>query len=120
MNLRITKKRKEILDVLQSNHRTLSAADIHKKLPEIDLVTIYRNLELFVEEKLIKRIHLGTGQVQFEYQDEPHHHAVCIECEKIIHFTAPDAKLKKLLGIENFEVDEIEVTVRGVCAQRHK
>ena len=45
-----------MLEVLKKHHGTLSAADIHSKLPEIDLVTIYRNLDLFVKEKMIKLI----------------------------------------------------------------
>jgi len=116
MTLRITQKRQQILDVLKSHHGTLSAADIHKHLPEIDLATVYRNLDLFVKEKLIKQIHLGTEESQYEYQNIPHHHAVCVDCEKVIHFTAPDKKIKKLLGLEDFQVDEIEVTVRGICS----
>jgi len=115
MTIKLTEKRQQILDVLKKNHGTLSAAEIHKQLPDIDLVTIYRNLDLFTKEKIIKQVHLGTDEAQYEYQKVPHHHAVCIECEKVIHFTAPDAKIKKLLGLEDFQVDEIEVTVRGIC-----
>ena len=115
MTIRLTKKRQQILDVLQTHHGTLSAADIHQQLPAIDLVTIYRNLELFTEEKLIKQIFLGSNESRFEYQAEPHHHAVCTDCEKVIHFTAPTDEVKKLLGIEDFLVDEIEITVRGTC-----
>lgn len=115
MNIKLTEKRKLILDVLKKNHGTLSASDIHAQLPGIDLVTIYRNLDLFTKEKLIKQFHLSSGEAQYEHQPEPHHHAVCTKCEKVIHFTAPDSKIKKLLGLEDFEVDEIEVTVRGIC-----
>lgn len=119
MTLRLTQKRQQILDVLKKQHGTLSASDIHTCLPEIDLVTIYRNLDLFVKEKLIKQVHLGGGEAQYEYQNEPHHHAVCTNCEKVIHFTAPDEKIKKLLGLEDFKVDEIEVTVRGLCKKEN-
>jgi len=115
MSIKLTEKRNKILSVLKKKNGTLSAANIHKQIPEIDLVTIYRNLDLFTKEKLIKQVHLGTEEAQYEYQKEAHHHAVCVECEKVIHFTAPDAKIKKLLGLENFVVDEIEVTVRGIC-----
>ena len=100
----MTTKRQEILDVLQKNHGTMSAAAIHAALPNTDLVTIYRTLELFTKEKMIKQFHLTSGEAQYEFQTEPHHHAVCTSCEKVIHFTAPDQKLKKLLGIEDFEV----------------
>jgi Fe2+ or Zn2+ uptake regulation protein len=120
MTLRITQKRQQILDVLKKQHDTLSAAQIHTNLPQIDLVTIYRNLDLFVKEKLIKQIHLGKDEAQYEYQHESHHHAVCGECEKVIHFTAPEAKIIKLLGLEDFKVDEIEVTARGICNPKNR
>ena len=117
MPIKLTEKRNKILSVLQKAHSTLSAADIHEKIPEIDLVTIYRNLDLFTKEKLIKQVHLGTEEAQYEYQKEPHYPAVCTDCKKIIHFTAPDKHIKKALGLENFEVEEIEVTVRGTCTK---
>lgn len=114
----MTQKRHRILDVLKQNHGTLSASDIHAQLPDIDLVTIYRNLDLFTKEKLIKQLRLNAGETQYEFQDKPHHHALCTKCEKVIHFSAPDEKIKKLLGLNDFEVEELEVTVRGTC--RHK
>lgn len=115
MNIRLTKKRQQILDVLKSHSGTLSAADIHARLPDVDLVTIYRNLDLFVKEKLVKQFHLHSNEAVYEYQPEPHHHAVCTECERVIHFTAPDTDIVRLLGVTDFEVDELEVTVRGRC-----
>lgn len=120
MALKLTQKRHRILDVLKQNHGTLSASDIHAQLPDIDLVTIYRNLDLFTKEKLIKQLRLSAGEAQYEYQQEPHHHAICTECEKVIHFTAPDEKIKKLLGLEDFDVDELEVTVKGLCHHKDK
>ena len=108
----------QILDVLKQEHGALSAAQLHERLPELDLATIYRNLELFVADGTVKKLQLGGKEAQYEYQNEPHHHAVCTECEKVIHFKAPDEKIKRLLNIEDFNVDELEVTVRGVCTHR--
>ena len=115
MTIRLTKKRLGILKVLKQHHGTLSAQEIHKKIPHIDLVTVYRNLELFTQEKLIAEVHLGGNEMQYEYQKEPHHHAVCDSCHKVIHFKAPDKKIKKLLGLDDFVIEEIKVTVRGKC-----
>lgn len=120
MSIKLTEKRKDILAVLEKTRGTLTAAEIHKKLPDIDLATIYRNLDLFVKEKLIREIHFNKKEAQYEYQNESHHHAVCNECEKIIHFKAPDKKIMKLLGLDDFDVDEIEVTVRGTCRNKEK
>lgn len=118
MTIKLTPKRNKILHTLKLHHGTLSAAEIHQKLPDMDLVTIYRNLDLFVKEKMIKKIPLGTEEAQYEFQHEPHHHAVCTDCNKVVHFTAPSEKIKKLLGLKDFQVDEIEVTVRGICKNK--
>ena len=115
MEKKLTKKRQAILDVLKKQKEALSAVEVHALVPEVDLATVYRNLEWFTNEKLIKKLQLGSQEARFEYQHVPHHHAVCTECERVIHFTAPDEKIKKLLGVTDFEVDEIEVTVRGIC-----
>lgn len=119
MSIKLTKKRQAILDALKATHGALTAKEIHRALPGMDLVTIYRNLDLFVSEKLIKKLNLASAEAQYEYQEESHHHALCDHCERIVHFTAPDAKIKQLLGIEDFAVDEIEVTVRGTCKKHH-
>jgi len=119
MTLRLTKKRKAILDVLKNKREALSAAEIHALLPNIDLATIYRNLEAFAKEKLIRKLQFDSQEARFEYQTEPHHHAICNECEKVIHFKAPNEKITELLGIKDFAVDELEVTVRGVCNKKH-
>lgn len=116
--MRLTDKRRKILAVLKKHHGTLSAKELSNMLPEIDLVTIYRNLELFVAEKLIRRVHLDAGEAQYEYQPTPHHHAVCTDCNRVIHFTAPDEKIKKLLGLSKLEIEELEITVRGVCKNK--
>jgi Fe2+ or Zn2+ uptake regulation protein len=113
MKTKLTKKRQAILNVLKEERAALSAAEVHAFVPDIDLATIYRNLEYFTNEKLIKKLQLGSQEARFEYQHEPHHHAVCGQCEQVIHFAAPDQKIIKLLGLENFEVEELEVTVRG-------
>jgi Fur family transcriptional regulator, peroxide stress response regulator len=121
MSIRLTKKRQSILDFLKQQRRALSAKEIHEALYDIDLVTIYRNLELFAKEKLVAVLHLHGHEARYEYRTEPHHHAVCNQCEKIIHFTAPNEEIKRLLGLSDFEIEEIDVTVRGVCHKReHK
>lgn len=115
MTKRYSKKREQILHILEHSKAALSAGAIHDLLPEIDQVTIYRNLDLFVSEGVVKKLHFGGTETLFEFHRDPHHHAVCMDCEKVIHFTAPDEKIKKLLGLNDFKVHEMEVTVRGIC-----
>jgi Fur family peroxide stress response transcriptional regulator len=112
---RYSQKREDIKSTLMTNHGALSAAQIHATLPHIDLTTIYRNLEKFVEEGHVKKLILDGVEALYEYQTHPHHHAICDDCHKVIHFTAKDDRLKKLLQVEGFTIDTVEVTVHGTC-----
>ena len=103
------------MSALKQSKTALSAGSIHSLLPEIDKVTIYRNLDLIVFERLVKTLNFGGTETLYEYQHHPHHHAVCTDCDRVIHFTAQDEKIKKLLGLTDFQVTELEVTVKGIC-----
>ncbi|MFN3693013.1 MAG: Fur family transcriptional regulator [Candidatus Paceibacteria bacterium] len=114
MQKRFSQKREDIRQYLNDTPGAVSAAAIHHALPHINLTTIYRNLDLFVAEGDVKKITLG-GEALYEYQPHPHHHAVCDECHSVIHFTAPDEKIKQLLGLQDFTISNLELTVHGIC-----
>lgn len=118
--MRITKHRQEILDILDHQEDALSASDIHTKLPHINLATIYRNLESFVEAGTVTKVNFGNNEALYEIQDEPHHHAICDECNKVIHFTVNDKELIKEFSLPDFDIKNIEVTLRGTCTKKHQ
>ena len=117
MDIQFTKKRLQILEVLKASKDAVSASSIHSSLPQIDLATIYRNLDLFTKAGLVKKLQLDD-EALYEYQETPHHHAVCNNCDKIIHFTIPKKDLAKLVKVKDFIVEDVDVTVRGNC--RHE
>lgn len=118
---RFSKKRAEILALLETSQEALSAAEIHSALPHLDLATIYRNLELFVTDKVARKLHLtDTGEACYEVASELHHHAICTDCAEVLHFTAKNDVLIHALNIPDFDIDEIEVTVRGRHRRQHK
>ncbi len=113
--MKLTQKRKQILDYLQKHKGTISAQEISKALPTVDLATVYRNLELFVQEKVIKKHQFDGREAQYEYTEHDHHHAICTDCDKVLHFDAPKEKILKLLELKGFNPDDIEIIVRGRC-----
>lgn len=117
--MKITKHRQEIIDALDRSEDALSASDLHTSLPHINLATIYRNLESFVTAGVIKKLNFGDLEAQYEIQEEPHHHAICNDCGKIIHFTVNDKKLIKEFALEGFNIKDIEITLRGNCIDCH-
>lgn len=114
-DMRTSKYQKEIYETLESRHGAFSANSLHRLLPHINLVTIYRNLEKLHQEKRVRKMFLTGGEAIYEADQEAHHHAVCDSCQKIIHFHTEDQKIKKILNISEFEIEDIEIIVRGRC-----
>lgn len=113
--MRLTEKRKKILTTLKRQHGCVSARSLGKKLAGIDQATIYRNLDLFVKEGLARKFVFDGSESQYEYAQENHQHAVCNDCEKVIHFDVSDKEILKKLNIKNFDITSVELTVRGKC-----
>lgn len=112
---RRSKKREQILAVLEQASGALSAADIHARVPDIDLVTVYRNLEIFVSDGVVKKLDLDKGEAMYEYKEADHHHAICTDCDQVIHFHASDEQIMKLIDVPGFTPESLELTVRGRC-----
>lgn len=110
----MTKKRTAILDALKAAEDLLTAAELYERLPDIDLVTVYRNLDLFSKEGIIKKLQFDD-EARYEYQKRPHHHAICTDCNRTIHFTVSEEKLAKLLPIKEFSIEGVDITVTGRC-----
>ena len=118
--MRITKHRQEIIDLLERSEEALSAAELYSALPHINLTTIYRNLESFVAAGSVTKLNLGGDEARFEVQHEPHHHAICDECQKVIHFSVHDEELIQEFTLPGFSITGLEVTLRGTCNTHKK
>jgi len=117
--MKMTKHRKAILTHLTNEKTALSAQALHEALPDINLVTIYRNLEAFAASGVIKKLCLSSTEAVYEFQNHPHHHVICGTCQKIEHVAVDETKLKDALGIKNFELQNIDIVVHGKCRHTH-
>jgi Fur family peroxide stress response transcriptional regulator len=93
-------------------------ARVKKKVPAISLATVYKNINLFVESGVFRKMSLHHGSVRVEMNEEPHHHMVCSKCKKITDIGEKElglaAKRNRLPG--GFLVERYAVDVIGVCA----
>ena len=82
-----SKQRDAILEVLHSTraHPTADAIyeEVRKKIPNISLGTVYRNLAKLSEDNTIIKVNAGTGCEHFDGTPTPHYHVVCTECGAI-------------------------------------
>ncbi len=70
--------------------------EVTQKHPEIGPATVYRNLELLCDAKVIRETLVDAkGNAVYEGYDEEHHdHIVCLDCNQIFEFH--DKEIEKL------------------------
>jgi Fur family peroxide stress response transcriptional regulator len=81
--------------------------------------TVFRTLEAFVRLGLItKACHPGSA-VRYDGRTQPHHHLVCLRCDRVIDFS--DARLDALPVPDTrrfgFAVSDFRVQLRGTCRE---
>ncbi len=85
--LSVTTPRKNILNLLLSEHGPFTVEEILKNLPKnsCDQATVYRCLNQFVESGLVTITYLEKDVARFEFNDPDHHHhhIICKICKKI-------------------------------------
>ncbi|MEW5909035.1 MAG: transcriptional repressor [Thermodesulfobacteriota bacterium] len=99
-NLRITRQRKLILEILRKMKTHLSADELYDAvrviLPKISLGTVYRNLEILSELGQIQKLELGGATRRYDWNTDKHYHIRCVECGRV-----DDAPVAPLQQIEN-------------------
>lgn len=114
-SMKLTEKRKKLLSVLGSTKGLISARALAKKVPSMDQATVYRNLDLFVKEGEVRKFLFDGTEAVYERAHDNHHHAVCDNCEKVLHFDVSKEEILKTFQVKGFDVSSVELVVRGVC-----
>jgi Fe2+ or Zn2+ uptake regulation protein len=120
---RLTKQRQLIWTTLVENPGVhLSADDIVKRvqaeLPRTNPSTVYRTLDLLVQERLVIRADLGADRVYYELTtDHPHHHVVCERCGAVahIHDEGLGTLRRSVESVSGYRLGSREITLHGLC-----
>jgi Fur family ferric uptake transcriptional regulator len=117
--------RERVIELLASEPCALSAVEIEEALRaqgrETGRASIYRVLELLVEQGLVERVAVGHGLSRFEPiqpSGEHHHHLVCESCGRLVAFDDPalERAIDGLSARLGARVERHDVVLRGACA----
>jgi Fe2+ or Zn2+ uptake regulation protein len=121
MEMRNTRQRALILDIIQRGH--LDADEIYimarQENPRISLSTVYRTLQKLKKLGVIYEHHFEEEHHHYELKTgEEHHHLVCLGCGKIIEFKHPITNYinRKVAAAREFEITTTEIKVSGYCS----
>ena len=118
---RLTPQRVAVWEAVRRDgrHRTVEeiTAEVQQTLPEVNVSTVYRTLELLVSLELVQETRLAGAASYFEVAPTPvHHHYVCERCGAVGHFDDDLlALVRDELTTRAFEVNQIKVTAFGLC-----
>lgn len=91
---------------------------IKKEYPSISLATVYKTLEKFIENGLLRKVKSEDGKTRYDANLAKHDHIYAENTHEIIDFR--DEELQRLIKkylqsaeIENFEVKDIQIQING-------
>jgi len=120
--LRMTRQRRIIMEEFQTPGGHLTADDVYvsvrRKLPNISLGTVYRNLEILSQAGLIRKLTLGGGQRHYDGGLHRHYHVRCLRCGKIRDIPAESlGDLDEAARGYGFEILGHQLEFEGICQE---
>jgi len=126
--LRLTSRRREVLEILLASHQPMGAYDILAELnrshpaERIAPPIVYRALEFLMSEGLIHRIESLNAFISCVH---PGHECtaqflICRDCEQVAELESINPPLLIEASNLGFEVDHSVVEITGVCAECRK
>jgi len=123
---RLTNQKKAILDHLRKGSGHPDAYEVYtvvkKKLPQISLATVYRNLDSMVKKGLIKEIRIKDDRFNYDGVSAHHHHFKCTNCGMVFNVEGDI-----LLNYEKINevasaglIEEYDVMLKGICLNCQK
>lgn len=115
----VTVPRIEIFETLLKSEKPLKNGEIARRTPNVDRVSVYRNLELFsrigITETTVK------GWTPLTELAEPfkvhHHHMTCERCGRVIEIedNVLEDVLNSIVAKYNFTLNKHLVELTGLC-----
>lgn len=118
---RNTRQRQEILDFL-INSKSHPTADwvyqkLKKRIKNLSLGTVYRNLRILKERGQIWELNFGSGLSRFDAIGHSHYHFVCNACRNIYDIKIPPIRSldDKVMQMTGFRILSHRLLFFGLC-----
>jgi Fur family transcriptional regulator, peroxide stress response regulator len=90
-------------------------ARLSNRLPGLSFATIYRTLQFFENEKLIRKVSSPGTIGRFDANVGPHQHLVCRMCGSLEDISIPEFHSAAIPHVSGFTVEELDIRLVGQC-----
>ena len=121
INLRSTKQRKAVAEVLATISKFSSAQEVHSLLisrgEKVGLATVYRTLQALAETGAIDVLRNDGEALYRACSNDHHHHLVCTGCNKTTEISAPEVEIwtEKIAREQVYLISGHTIEVFGLC-----
>jgi len=126
MQLRMTNQREIILRELKQSRQHLTADELYdivrKIMPRISLATVYRNLEILSEARLIGKLEISGRQKRFDFDVSDHDHIYCAVCHRVdnLDLQRESVNAEQLGAAAGYTITGYRVEIIGICPECQK
>jgi Fur family peroxide stress response transcriptional regulator len=116
-----SRQRERILNLLQNTGAHPTASWVYDELkgefPDLSMGTVYRNLNILVEQGLVRKIDFGSTFDRYDANTVPHYHFICERCGSITDLELPvDEELnEKVMSTTDFIAKRHRIEFYGTC-----
>jgi len=87
-----------------------------KKFNSISLATIYKNINLMLENSFIQEVKIPNAKSVYELTKASHSHLVCNKCGEVEDITIDlDSIIKSVPKTSDFKIDSTNLILSGTC-----
>ncbi len=118
---RNTEQRQIILEELKKCCSHPTASELHtlvqKKLPDVGLATIYRNLKFLLKKNMIIKLNFKDKETRYDGKTQKHCHIICQYCNMVMDLMDCESISiqSEQLQASGFHIDPTYVEMFGIC-----
>ena len=118
---RLTPQRVELVRLIAVSKGHPSAGQLYTKIkhrfPTMSHATVYKTLSLLKEMNQVLEIDLRDDSHYDGNRPDPHHHLICIKCNKIIdgELSLDQKSLRSLEQTSGYKILRPQITLYGLC-----
>lgn len=119
--MRYSKQKEEILKIVIDSYNHPDAKEIYnlvkKRIPNISLGTVYRNLNALTAEGKIIRLSMQDGNDRFDKTLRNHNHVMCLKCSKVCdtQLLLNNEEIQKVEEETGFKITDCNFNINGIC-----